>query len=53
MRKAICLIVLLFGISAVSGCTFILQKGRRTDIEKIKQLSQQLDESLTNCSGST
>ncbi|HNX80871.1 MAG TPA: flagellar motor protein MotB [Candidatus Omnitrophota bacterium] len=28
----------------MSGCTFIFQRGRRSDVEKIEQLSQQLDE---------
>jgi chemotaxis protein MotB len=28
----------------LSGCTFIFQKGRRSDVEKIEQLSRQLDE---------
>lgn len=28
----------------LSGCTFIFQKGRRSDIQKIAELSQQLDE---------
>ncbi len=33
--------VLAFG---AAGCTFIFQKGRRSDIQKIEQLSEQLDE---------
>lgn len=28
----------------LAGCTFILQRGRRSDVEKIEQLSQRLDE---------
>jgi chemotaxis protein MotB len=28
---------------SLSGCTFVFQKGRRTDIEKIRTLSQRLD----------
>lgn len=28
----------------ISGCTFIFQKGRRSDVEKIDELSKQLDE---------
>ena len=31
-------------ILSLSGCTFIFQKGRRSDIEKIDQLSAQLEE---------
>jgi len=29
---------------ALAGCTFIFQKGRRSDVQKIEELSQQLDE---------
>jgi len=29
---------------ALAGCTFIFQKGRRTDAQKIEELSDQLDE---------
>jgi chemotaxis protein MotB len=29
---------------ALAGCTIIFQKGRRSDIQKIEELSQQLDE---------
>jgi len=29
---------------ALSGCTFVFQKGRRSDVEKIEELSQKLDE---------
>ncbi len=28
----------------LAGCTFIIQKGRRSDVQKIEQLSSQLDE---------
>lgn len=46
MRKRTLLKILL--ITAVSitltGCTFVFQKGRRSDIRKIEELSQQLDE---------
>jgi len=31
-------------IVGISGCTFIFQKGRRSDMEKIEQLSKELDE---------
>jgi chemotaxis protein MotB len=37
------LTVFFLGVS-LAGCTFILQKGRRSDIEKIDQLNQQIDE---------
>lgn len=43
MRKIIVLAMVVFGIISFSGCTFILQKGRRSDIEKIKELSRQLE----------
>jgi len=36
------LIILL--ITGLTGCTFIFQKGRRSDIQKIEELSKQLDE---------
>lgn len=36
--------VVLIAAFLMSGCTFIFQKGRRSDVEKIEQLSQQLDE---------
>ncbi|MFH1354580.1 MAG: OmpA family protein [Candidatus Omnitrophota bacterium] len=36
-------LVLLLGFSA-AGCTFIFQKGRRSDAMKIEELSQQLSE---------
>jgi chemotaxis protein MotB len=29
---------------ALAGCTFIFQKGRRSDVEKIEKLSRELDE---------
>lgn len=29
---------------SLTGCTFIFQKGRRSDVEKIEELSQQLDD---------
>lgn len=34
----------LLTVSLFSGCTFIFQKGRRSDAEKIEQLAQQVDE---------
>lgn len=36
-------LIIFFSI-AFSGCTFIFQAGRRSDVEKIEELSQQLDE---------
>lgn len=33
-----------FLIIALSGCTFIIQKGRRSDVQKIEELSAQLEE---------
>jgi len=39
--KTVCVICLSF---ALTGCTFIFQKGRRSDLEKIQDLSSQLDE---------
>jgi chemotaxis protein MotB len=38
-------LIVLLGLG-LSGCTFIFQKGRRSDVEKIEQLSKELD-SLT------
>jgi chemotaxis protein MotB len=35
--------IVFIGVSLV-GCTFIFQKGRRSDVQKIEELSQQLDE---------
>ena len=37
-------VVALFFIFGVAGCTFIFQKGRQTDAEKIETLSAQVDE---------
>jgi chemotaxis protein MotB len=38
-----CAFIALLSVSLV-GCTFIIQKGRRSDLEKIDALSQQVDE---------
>ncbi|MFH1441230.1 MAG: OmpA family protein [Candidatus Omnitrophota bacterium] len=38
------LIVVLFLCVNMAGCTVIFQKGRRSDLEKIDKLSQQLDD---------
>ncbi len=37
-------IAIVFFSIALTGCTFIFQKGRRSDIRKIEELSVQLDE---------
>lgn len=37
-------VFLVFLSLSLGGCTFIVQRGRRSDIEKIKELSQALDE---------
>lgn len=34
----------LLAVSVLSGCTFVIQKGRRSDIEKIEELSRNLEE---------
>ncbi len=44
MRRVVCYTLAICGIIAFSGCTFVVQKGRRTDIERIQRLSKQLDE---------
>ncbi|MFA5114570.1 MAG: OmpA family protein [Candidatus Omnitrophota bacterium] len=36
--------LIILTVTSLSGCTFIFQKGRRSDIEKIQDLSRQLDE---------
>jgi len=36
--------LIIFLSMALAGCTFIFQKGRRSDIEKIEELSKQLNE---------
>lgn len=38
------IILVVFLTFFVTGCTFIIQKGRRSDINKIEELSQALDE---------
>lgn len=37
------LLIVFIGIS-LAGCTFIIQKGRRSDVRKIEELSAQLDD---------
>jgi len=34
----------IFCVLALTGCTFVFQGGRRSDVEKIEELSQQIDE---------
>ena len=46
MSKIVFIIFVFVTASAVSGCTIIFQKGRRSDVEKIGELSSQLDELL-------
>lgn len=43
-NKLLKAIVIFSAAIALSGCTFIFQKGRRSDVEKIESLSQQVDE---------
>ena len=38
------LVLVLLATLGCSGCTFVYQKGRRTDVEKISQLTDQLTE---------
>lgn len=42
--KVVNIVLIMSFILGLSGCTFIFQKGRRSDIEKIEDLSRQLDE---------
>lgn len=44
MKRIICCLLVIFGTISFSGCTFIFQKGRRSDVEKIEKLTKQLDE---------
>lgn len=37
-------VIIIFFTIALTGCTFIFQTGRRSDVRKIEQLSKQLDE---------
>ncbi|MCM8781152.1 MAG: OmpA family protein [Candidatus Omnitrophica bacterium] len=43
MRFQVFILVLILTL-LLSGCTFVFQKGRRSDIQKIEELSQQLEE---------
>lgn len=38
------IMLVVFLSLSLTGCTFIFQKGRRSDVEKIEELSQQLDD---------
>ena len=42
MVRLICCLMVVVGIISFSGCTFIFQKGRRSDVEKIDELSREL-----------
>lgn len=42
--KLLKVFLVIFTSTALVGCTFIVQKGRRSDIQKIEELSTQLDE---------
>lgn len=45
MKSKLCKTGLIIFLSiTLTGCTFIFQKGRRSDVQKIEELSQQLDE---------
>jgi chemotaxis protein MotB len=44
MKRAICWILVVFGVVSFSGCTLVFQKGRRSDVDKIQALTKQLDE---------
>jgi len=43
-RKAVPFILLALTIFLVNGCAFVVQKGRRSDLEKIYSLRSELDE---------
>lgn len=42
--KLLKIMVIGFVSLALAGCTFIFQRGRRSDVQKIEELSQKLDE---------
>lgn len=44
MRNIYKIVLIIFLSLGLAGCTFIFQKGRRSDVEKIEQLSKQLDD---------
>jgi chemotaxis protein MotB len=43
-NKLLPAILIVFISIALAGCTFIIQKGRRSDVRKIEELSAQLDD---------
>jgi chemotaxis protein MotB len=43
-NKFIRTVLIILVTLSLAGCTFVFQKGRRSDIEKIKELSRQVDE---------
>ena len=43
-NKLLKTVFIIFVSIVLSGCTFIFQKGRRSDVRKIEELSEQLDE---------
>ncbi|MBF0484248.1 MAG: flagellar motor protein MotB [Candidatus Omnitrophica bacterium] len=44
MKKALPLVLIITTAAMLSGCTFIFQKGRRVDVEKISKLQNQLSD---------
>ena len=44
MKKVFKAIVVMLVVFSLAGCTFIFQKGRRSDAQTIEELSNQLDE---------
>ena len=44
MKKVFSFVLVVFLCFVLAGCTFIFQKGRRSDAQTIEQLSNQLDE---------
>lgn len=42
--KLVKIILIIFLSLSLAGCTFIFQKGRRSDVQKIEELTRQLDE---------
>lgn len=43
-NRLCCAFFIVFLLIAFSGCTFVVQKGRRSDMDKILELSDQVDE---------
>lgn len=41
--SCVVLVLAVFVVSSITGCTIIFQKGRRSDIEKIQNLQQEVD----------